>query len=114
MSDQQAVSSSLRIRQLNDQARRTFLGAAIVATAAFQALEPELKARALHRVRTFTDFDTHNDPHFEHDLAFFEVGGEHFFFKFDYFDPSMESASDDPADPNKTRRILTIGLAADY
>jgi hypothetical protein len=103
-----------RIRQLNDEARRTFTGAAIIVTAAFQALLPEQKARALQRVRTFEDFNDNNDPHHEHDMAFFEEGPERFFFKLDYYDPSMQFGSDDPADVSKTRRVLTVGLASDY
>jgi Protein of unknown function (DUF3768) len=37
-----------------------------------------------------------------------------FFFKFDYYDPSMQFASDDPADEVRTRGVITMGLAADY
>lgn len=103
-----------RIRALNDHARRTFTGAQIVVTAAFADLELDLKARALSKVRTFEDFNADNDPHHEHDMAFFEEGGEKFFFKFDYYAPCMRYGSDDPADPEKTRRVLTIGLASDY
>jgi hypothetical protein len=37
-----------------------------------------------------------------------------FFFKFDYYDPTMQFASDDPTDEVRTRRVLTVGLATDY
>ena len=47
-------------------------------------------------------------------MAFFEEGGERYFFKIDYYAPNMSEGSDDPADPSKTRRVLTIGLASDY
>jgi hypothetical protein len=107
-------SRATRIRELNDLCRRTFTGAQIVVTAAFVELEAELKANALECVRTFKSFDGDNDPHHEHDMAFFEEGGERFFFKFDYYDESMRYGSDDPSDTGKTRRVLTIGLASDY
>lgn len=102
------------IRRLNDHCRTSFTGCAIVVTTAFQDLETDLKARVLQKVRTFRDFDDGNDPHHEHDMAFFDEGGERFFFKFDYYDKSMQFGSDDPSDQEKTRRVLTIGLASDY
>ena len=43
-----------------------------------------------------------------------EVDGERVFFKVDYYDPELERHSDDPSDPEITRRVLTIGLASDY
>ena len=57
------TSRSARIRAINDYCRQTFTGCAVVVTAAFTALDPEIKARALNRVRTFTAFDDGNDPH---------------------------------------------------
>jgi hypothetical protein len=103
-----------RIRLLNDHARHTFTGAAIVVTAAFTELEAATKARALSKVRTFAAFDEGNDPHHEHDMGFFEESGERFFWKFDYYAPCMKYGSDDPSNPGVTRRVLTIGLASDY
>ena len=107
-------SKAGRIRELNDQFRNTFIGGAIVVTAAFDALPPEFKARTLQRVRTFDSFDADNDPYHEHDMAFFDEGGERFFFKLDYYSLDMRNGADDPADSKKTRRVLTIGLASDY
>lgn len=108
------VSKADRIRQLNDAARRTFTGARIMTTSAFAELPTLTKAGALMAVRDFNKFDEGNDPHHEHDMAFFELGDEKYFFKFDYYAPDMEHGSEDPADPQKTTRVLTIGLASDY
>ena len=109
-----APSQSARVRALNDDLRATFTGGRIVVTAAFLSLAADLQARAMQRVRTFKDFDADNDPHHEHDMAFLEEGGERFFFKVDYYAPDMQYGSDDPADPAKTCRVMTIGLASDY
>ena len=108
------LSKTDAIRALNDHSRVTFTGCAIVVTSAFQALATDVKARALQKVRSFFDFDEDNDPHHEHDMGFFDESGERFFWKFDYYAPDMEHGSDNPADVEKTRRVLTIGLASDY
>ncbi len=63
---------------------------------------------------TFSDFTPENDPHGEHDFGSFAVAGRKFFFKIDYFDAAMEFGSEDPADPAKTTRVLTIMLAEEY
>ena len=71
-------------------------------------------AEVLERVRTFDEFTKDNDPHGEHDFGNFEVGGVTYFFKVDYYTPDMEGGSEDPADPDKTTRVLTIMRADEY
>ena len=68
----------------------------------------------IRRVATFSEFTADNDPHEEHDFGNFELAGRKFFFKIDYFDENMEFGSEDPADPAKTTRALTIMLAEEY
>ena len=43
-----------------------------------------------------------------------DVQGHRIFFKLDYYDPNMTYLSDDPADPTKTVRVITIMLADEY
>lgn len=74
----------------------------------------DMKAMVIRRVATFSDFTPNNDPHGEHDFGAFELGGRRFFFKLDYYDPTMTYGSDDPTDPAKTTRVLTIMLAEEY
>lgn len=69
---------------------------------------------AISKVATFDDFSADNDPHGEHDFGTFEFAGEHFFWKIDYYEPSLEYGSEDPADPTKTTRVLTLMLAKEY
>ena len=52
--------------------------------------------------------------HGEHDFGSFEVAGEKFFWKIDYYDERCEFGSEDPADPEKTMRVLTIMFADEY
>ncbi|MER9163602.1 DUF3768 domain-containing protein [Mesorhizobium sp. M0715] len=40
--------------------------------------------------------------------------GSRFFFKIDYYAPDMQSGSPDPANPEVTRRALTIMRSEEY
>jgi hypothetical protein len=107
-------SNSERIRELNDSLRQTFTGGRVVITEGVDALSAETKAEVLLCVQTFDRFDPDNDPHGEHDFGSFEIAGERFFFKVDYYEPGMEGGSEDPADPAKTTRVLTVMKAEEY
>lgn len=83
-------------------------------TAAVAELDPRRKAKVLESVRTLDAFDQGCDPDSEADMTFFGLDGESYFFRFDYYSPDMEHGSHDPSEIDKTRRVLTIGFAADY
>ena len=68
----------------------------------------------LAQVATFADFTQYNDAYGEHDFGFFELVGRTFYWKIDYYDEKCEFGSEDPADPKKTTRVLTLMLAAEY
>ena len=106
--------STDRIRELNDAFRKTFAGGKVVMTASVANLPEMVRANALLEVSRFDRFTPDNDPHGEHDFGSFELCGRTFFFKIDYFDANMEFGSEDPADPSKTTRVLTLMLAEDY
>lgn len=108
------LSRSERIRAINDECRKTFTGCAIVVTAAVADLALDVRAGVLAAVRAFDKFDSDNDPHHEHDCAFFEHEGQRYFWKFDYYGLDMRTGSDDPADIEKTQRVLTIGFDSDW
>ena len=103
-----------QIRALNDALRSTFEGGRVLVTSGVSALGTEAVAAVLDRVRAFADFTEDNDPNGEHDFGAFEIGGNGFFFKIDYYDPTMDAGSEDPSDPAKTTRVLTIMLASEY
>ena len=60
------------------------------------------------------DFNPDNDPYSEHDFGSFEIGHYHFVFKIDYYDKECIGGSEDPADFEKTTRVLTFMLREDY
>ena len=114
MDDIVARKKSDRIRLLNDNFRTTLVGGQIVTTQGVAELTLYEKARVLLAVQGFADFDAEKDPYGEHDFGSFELAGETYFFKVDYYSPDLKSGSDDPADPEKTTRVLTIMRADEY
>jgi hypothetical protein len=106
--------STERIRELNDAFRSSFSGGKVMMTPGVHELPDCVKADALVKVATFSEFTTGNDPYGEHDFGFFELVGRTFYWKIDYYDEQCEFGSVDPADPAKTTRVLTLMLAAEY
>ena len=75
----------------------------------------EFVQQALTAVMTFDGFSEDNDPDGERDFGNFELQDQKLFWKIDYYaTPDMEHGSDDPSDPTKTVRILTVLLASEY
>jgi hypothetical protein len=103
-----------RIRELNDAFRRTLRGGRAMMTSGVDELPDCVKAEALVQVAHFSDFTADNDPHGEHDFGSFGLVGRKFFWKIDYYDKHCEFGSEDPSDPEKTTRVLTIMLAEEY
>ena len=114
-----------RIAALNDEFRQaaglTRTGQAAVPgryvmTRGIAALGVEAQTEILNRVRNFSDFRPANDPHREHDFGSIAFDGpDEVFWKIDYYaDADMEYAAEDPADPQRSFRVLTIMLAAEY
>ncbi|MFZ5618502.1 MAG: DUF3768 domain-containing protein [Pseudomonadota bacterium] len=118
MSKNQADESNAhtaKIRDLNDQFRIRGMGnGSLMITAGVSALGDACVAAIIAAVRTFAAFTADNDPHGEHDFGSLELSGEKLFWKIDYYDPSLEAGSPDPADEAVTRRVLTIMLASEY
>jgi hypothetical protein len=73
-----------------------------------------VKAEALVQVAKFSEFTADNDPHDEHDFGSFKLVGRKFLWKIDYYDTEMRYGSDDPSDPERTMRVLTLMLAREY
>lgn len=102
------------IRRLNDLLRTTLLGGQVLLTPGVTALDPVDQAAILAKVQAFDAFTPGNDPHGEHDFGAIEHAGTRAFWKIDYYAPDMMHHSDDPTDPAKTRRVLTVMLAEEY
>lgn len=105
---------SVRIRELNDQFRRTGLGGRQFITAGIQEMGLLAVVTIRQLVATYDVFCEDNDPHGEHDFGNLTYGGQKIFWKIDYYDATLTVGSPDPADPTVTTRVLTILLAQEY
>ena len=103
-----------RICALNDELRQHGRGGKVMITSGVLALGTRLQARIVEQIAAFEGWDADNDPYAEHDFGMIEVEGTEIFFKIDYYDSNMEFGSEDPADPQKTTRVLTILRADEY
>ena len=119
-------AASKRIAALNDQLRaRVGLpclngrgapkGLAVI-TRGIIALPFERQCEILIRVRMFDAFTPDNDPYGEHDFGAIDViGVGRVFWKIDtYADSSCRFGSEDPSDPERSFRVITIMLAEEY
>jgi Protein of unknown function (DUF3768) len=102
------------IARLNDHLRKTFQGGMVNATIGIKDVPEPARQNVFAAVREFDAFNDDNDPHGEHDGAMIDVDGLTVFFKIDYFDLALKYHSEDPADPAKTTRVMTIMLADEY
>jgi hypothetical protein len=107
------------IARLNDQARVNWFNPNVCKT----LLTPGVRALLedhddlqglMLEVVSFNAFTEDNDPHGERGFGAFHWGSAKLFWKIDYYDAAYQSLSDDPADPTKTRRVLTVMLASEY
>lgn len=121
-----ATTQAARIAALNDAFRsnvglpRFFTPAipgTVLCTPGISALPPPLQIELWFAVARFAAFTEDNDPHGEHDFGSLAIDGtdEKVFWKIDYYaNAAMNEGSEDPADPARSYRVLTIMLASEY
>ena len=125
------TSQRERIARLNDLARQAMgVACTAVATVGFRSLPASDQSRVRELIETFDAFTEDNDPHGERDFGcVYQLDDgqwtterprvrdderERVFWKLDYYDRDLRFASEDAADPARTRRVLTIMLSDEY
>jgi len=103
-----------RIRELNDQFRRTGHNGRQFITPGIQEMGLPAVLTIGQLVASYDAFSEDNDPYGEHDFGNLTYRGEKIFWKIDYYDATLSAGSPDPADPSLTTRVLTIMLAQEY
>ena len=121
MTSTETDPNTKRIAELNDALRaeidRMIFGQTrnkVFQTQGIANLPPADQYRILKTVRDFNVFTEDNDPYGEHDFGAFDHKGQKIFWKIDYYDTELKYGSEDPADPDRTTRVLTIMLASEY
>ena len=107
-------TKTARIRALNDLFRTTSQGGQILMTHGVSNFNHETISRIAEAVKNHDDFSSDNDPHGEHDFGSFKIDGHKLFWKIDYYAPDMMHGSEDLANADITKRVLTIMLAEQY
>ena len=109
------MDDTAKIAELNDTLRSTMLTGKVVMTAGISSLPDDTKEQIITRVRGFDDFSEDSDPYGEHDFGAFDVTGVgKVFWKIDYYNHNLTAGSEDPANTQMTRRVLTILLAEEW
>jgi hypothetical protein len=104
-----AMDKRGRIIELNDQLRTTFRGGRDQMTPAVYNLDPQLRGRALFAMARCTKFDNSS----EHDWGVMIFAGYAFEWHIEYRGKDGTGVSPDPADPDRTFRVLTLYLVED-
>ena len=115
MTSRNSPTDHQKIAALNDLCR-TAMGVAgrLIQTAGVNALPVADQSAIREAVERFDDFTPDNDPYGERDFGAVDRGGQKIFWKIDYYDTSLSHGSDDPSDPSRTTRVLTIMLASEW
>ncbi len=92
------------IAALNDALRTTFKGGRVQITPSVYAIDDRLRGRALSALARYSSFD----PESEHDCGVFIFAGFAFEWRIEYRAPDGRGPSPDPADPDRTLRVLTL------
>jgi hypothetical protein len=89
---------------LNDRLRTSFKGGRVQITKSVYELDDRLRGRALSVLARYDKFH----PESEHDWGTFIFAGFSFEWRIEYRGKDGTGISPDPADPDKTFRVLTL------
>jgi hypothetical protein len=103
------MSRREKIIALNDELRRTFKVGRVELTPAVYRLDPQLRGRAIWAMARYNRFSEDS----EHDWGVFIFAGYSFEWHIEYRAADGRGASPDPADLEKTFRVLTLYVAED-
>ena len=104
-----------RIAELNDRFRKDPLRhGRLMITAGVRDLGDDNVQRALRAIAQHDKIPAGDDPYGERDFAAFDLDGARIFWKIDYYDLTCAYGSEDPSDPTKTVRVMTVMLAEEY
>lgn len=86
----------------------------IVMTRGVADQSPDFQLELMRKLVTFDAFDKDCDPYDWHEMGVLDVAGETVWFKIDLYDADYGYGAEDPTDPDKTRRVLTLLFPSEY
>jgi hypothetical protein len=98
------MNDRAKIIELNDQLRTTFKGGRVQMTPGVYHLDERVRGRALYVMSRYKKFDATSD----HGCGVFIFAGFSFEWHIEYRAKDGNGISLDPADPEKTFRVLTL------
>ena len=102
------MTTSARIRALNDEFRSTFKGGRVITMPSVHAFGPRFVAKVRKGVREFRDFTAKDDPRGEHAAGVFKLDGRAIGWRIEYDDTSFGLRPLDPSNVERTHRVLII------
>lgn len=110
----QLSEKTLKIRELNDQFRRTGMGGSVNITQGIAEMPRDDVCAIMNSLKKHDEFSEDNDPHGEHDFGSFHFKDTLYFWKIDYYDQTFQTHSPDATNPKLTNRVLTVMRADEY
>ena len=85
-------------------------------TCGVESIPDAKRIEAIKQLVTFSEFTEDNDPYGWHDFGCIEIHGiDKIFWKIDIFeDKTMTYGAEEPHNPDKSYRVLTLMLASEY
>ena len=118
--DPEAIKAAIIAKQ-NDQFRAALaLGVPptvpgqVLITPGVMALGLEFIALLQLTVAGFNTFTEDNDPYGDHTFGIVKVCETQVYWKIDLYDEDYQFGSEEPENPEKTRRVLTLLLPSEY
>ncbi len=108
------ILKNAQTSKLNDLLRQTLLTGKVELSEGVQALPTSTQQKLLDGVKNFATFAPQDDNFKERDYGAFECGEHDIFWLIDYYDEDSHYLSDDPANLEKTNRVLRIMLVEEY
>ena len=118
--DPEAIKAAIIATQ-NDQFRAALIlginptvPGKVLITPGVMAEGPTFLAMLQIAVATFDTFTEDNDPYGDHTFGLVKVCETQVYWKIDLYDEDYQFGSEEPENPEKTRRVLTLLLPSEY
>lgn len=86
----------------------------VVMTRGVAEQSADFQRELITKVISFDTFDTDSDPYGWHEMGVIEIDDQTVWFKIDLLDVNYAYGAEDPTDPDKARRVMTLLFPSEY